>query len=136
MLSGLVFGRKRHRGACGPKADGDLFVSRVKQGSKSGREDLSVRVHGDVMKRLRWIPGDYVMLRFADDQATQIVLQRVEGAKNGGMRLGASTAKASAHATVRFSADQAVLDAIFKDDMSFVASFYEAEGTAATFIRD
>lgn len=136
MLSTLVFGRKRNRGSQGPQADGDLFVSRVKQGSKSGREDLSVRVHADVMKRLRWIAGDYVQLRFGDDQATQIVLQRVEGAKQGGMRLCASTGKSSAHATVRFSADKGVLDEIFKDGMSFLASFYEAEGTAATFIRD
>ena len=136
MLTAVVFGRKKQRGSKGPYADGDLFVSRVKEGGKSDREALSVRVHGNVMKRLRWIIGDFVTLRFGDESATQIILERVDGPKQSGMRLCANTSKTHAHGTVRFAADKAILDAIFGEVSSFPASFYEANGTSCVFLRD
>ena len=136
MLTSVLFGRKRDRGSQGPWADGDLLVSRVKEGGKSDREALSVRVHQDVMKRLRWIIGDYVTLRFADESATQIILDRVDGPGNFGMRLCGDKKKSNVHGTVRFAADKSLLNAIFRQQQSFQASFYEAVGTSCTFVRD
>lgn len=135
MLTEIVFGRKttRERGAI---ADGDLLVSRVKEGGKDIRHALSVRVHSDVMKKLRWIIGDFVTLRFGDEAATQIILNRVDGPKQFGLRLCGDPKKGGGHGTIRFSATEEQLDHIFGETTSFPASLYEHKGTACTFLRD
>lgn len=137
MVTEMFFGRKTTRGR-GVSADGDLLVSRVKEGGKDIRHALSLRVHSDVMKKLRWIIGDFVTLklRLDDDEATQIVLTRVDGPKQFGMRLCGDPKHGGGHGTIRFSATQEQLDEIFGEATSFTASLYEQTGTACTFIRD
>ena len=138
MLSGVVFGRKKRRGSKGPHAEGDLFVSRVREGGKSDRQALSLRLHRDVMKKLRWTVGDFVILRFGDDSATEIILDRVDGPEHLGMRLCGDDSKAHAHGTVRFAMETDTLNAIFAPGMtSFLASFCEVRRTVcAVFVRD
>jgi hypothetical protein len=134
MITGIVFGRRKPGGHGGIHANSDLLVSRVNE--REGRECLSIRLHGDVMRRLRWIYGDYVVLRPEDDGQKWIV-ERVGGPKQGGMKLTAASGKSSNHANVRFTVEQDVLDEVFgSEDTSFTCTLCDSNGSQAVFLKD
>ena len=117
-----------------PTASCDALFSRVREGTD--RESLSIRIHQDVMRRLRWMLGDYVKLRPEDD-GQRWVIYRVPSAKEGGLKLSRSGEKSSNHATVRFAVDKKVLDYIFKtDDRFFTATMCDSKGNEAVFLPD
>jgi hypothetical protein len=134
MLNGLVFGRSKRGGHSTPTASCDALFSRVKE--NNDRESLSIRIHQDVMRRLRWMLGDYVMLR-PEDNGQKWVVYRVPGPKEGGLKLSRSGEKSSQHATVRFSVEKDVLEEIFKtDDRYFTATLCDSQGNEAIFLPD
>jgi len=135
MLSGLDFGRCKRSGHTCSTASCDALFSRVRE--TGDRESLSIRLHEDVMRRLRWMLGDYVRLKPKDDSGDTWVVYRVAGPKEGGLKLSRSGEKTSNHATARFTVDKSVLEHIFKtEDRFFTATMYESEGNDAVFVRD
>ena len=97
---------------------------------------MTLRMHADVMKRLRWIIGDYVLLKPDDDGKTWVV-ERVSGPKNGGLKITTASGKSSQHGRVSFTVDAEVLNEIFSNgETSFTATLCDSNGNAATFVRD
>ncbi|NBW15389.1 MAG: hypothetical protein EBR82_46075 [Caulobacteraceae bacterium] len=134
MLTGIVFGRRKPGGNGGVHASVDLFMSRVME--RQGRECLSMRLHGDVMRRLRWMMGDYVRLRPEDD-GQKWVVERVSGPKQGGMKITSASGKSYGHGNVRFTVDAEVLNEVFRDHgSSFTATMCDSNGNEATFLVD
>lgn len=135
MLEGLVFGRCKRGGYTTATGACDALFSRVRE--TKNRESLSVRLHEDVLRRLRWMLGDYVMLKPGDNDGKQWIVCRVAGPKEGGMKLSRSGDKAANSATVRFTIDSSVLDHIFKDgERYFTATLCDSTGTEAVFLAD
>lgn len=85
MLAGLDFGRCKRSGHTCSTAACDALFSRVRE--TGDRESLSIRLHEDVMRRLRWMLGDYVRLKPKDDSGNTWVVYRVAGPKDGGLKL-------------------------------------------------
>lgn len=135
MLDGMVFGRCKRGGYTTATGSADALFSRVREAKN--RESLSLRLHEDVLRRLRWMLGDFVQLKPVGDEGKQWIVCRVPGPKDGGMKLSRSGDKASNSATVRFSIDTKVLDHIFKNgDRFFTATLCDSTGTEAVFLAD
>jgi hypothetical protein len=135
MLEGLVFGRCKRGGYATATSACDALFSRVRE--STNREALSVRLHGDVLRRLRWMLGDYVTLKAGDKDGKQWIVCRVAGPKDGGMKLSRSGDKTSHSATTRFAVDAAVLNQIFKEgERYFTATLCDSTGTDAVFLAD
>lgn len=131
MLDGLVFCRKKPGGNGGAAANSDALFSRV-QDNKTA-ESLSLRINKDVMRRLRWMIDDYVVLSVYDN-GQRWVVKRVPGPKQMGMKI---SGKDGGHGTVRFTADAEALDLIFAgDNRSFTATLCDNDGEAAVFLKD
>jgi hypothetical protein len=134
MLTGMVFGRRTPGGNGGVTANSDILVSRIAE--HKGRESMTVRIHADVMRRLRWIVGDYVLLRPEDD-GKKWVVERVSGPKHGGLKITSASGKSSQHGRVSFTVDTEVLDEVFSGgESSFTATLCESSGNEAVFARD
>jgi len=134
MLSGIVFGRRAPGGNGGATANSDLLISRISE--NRGRESMTVRIHGDVMRRLRWIVGDYIVLKPEDD-GQKWVLERVGGPKQHGLKITSASGKSSQHGRVSFTVDGDVLNQVFADEStSFTATLCESNGNEAVFLRD
>lgn len=134
MLTGMIFGRRAAGGKGSATANSDLLVTRIAE--TKGRESMTIRLNGDVMRRLRWMIGDYVLLKTEED-GDKWVVERVSGPKNGGLKITRSSGKGSPHGRVSFTVDSAVLDEVFKDgDTSFTATMCDSSGNEAVFLRD
>ncbi|NBW20017.1 MAG: hypothetical protein EBR82_69810 [Caulobacteraceae bacterium] len=97
---------------------------------------MTVRIHGDVMRRLRWIVGDYIVLKPEDD-GQKWVLERVGGPKQHGLKITSASGKSSQHGRVSFTVDGDVLNQVFADEStSFTATLCESNGNEAVFLRD
>ena len=134
MLTGMVFGRRSAGGNGSSTASSDLLVSRIAE--QKGRASMTVRIHSDVMRRLRWIVGDYIVLKLEDD-GQKWVIQRVSGPKQQGLKITTASGKASQHGRVSFTVDESVLNEVFPDgDTSFTATMCDSSGNEAIFLRD
>lgn len=134
MLTGIVFGRRAAGGKGSVTANSDLLVSRVAE--NKGRESMTIRLHSDVMRRLRWIVGDYVILRPEDD-GQKWIIERVSGAKHGGLKITSASGKSSQHGRVSFTVDADVLNEVFPgEETSFTATLCDSGGNEAVFLRD
>jgi hypothetical protein len=134
MLTGMVFGRRSAGGANAATATSDLLVSRISE--HRGRESMTVRLHSDVMRRLRWIVGDYIILKPEDD-GQKWVIQRVSGPKQQGLKITTASGKNSQHGRVSFTVDGRVLDEVFSSgEASFTATMCDSSGNEAVFLRD
>jgi hypothetical protein len=134
MLTGIVFGRRSPGGNGGATADSDLLISRISE--HRGRESMTIRIHADVMRRLRWIIGDYIVLKPGDD-GQKWVVERVNGPKNQGLKITTASGKSSQHGRVSFTVDSEVLDEVFSgDSTSFTATLCDSSGNEAVFLRD
>jgi hypothetical protein len=97
---------------------------------------MTARIHSDVMKRLRWIVGDYIVLK-PDDEGQKWVLERVNGPKQQGLKITTASGKASQHGRVSFTVDGDVLDQVFVGgETSFTATMCDSSGNQAVFLRD
>lgn len=135
MLEGMVFGRCKRGAYTTATGSADALFSRVKETNK--RESLSVRLHEDVLRRLRWMLGDFVQLKPVGNDGKQWIVCRVAGPKDGGMKLSRSGDKAANSATVRFSISTEVLNHIFKNgERYFTATLCDSTGTEAVFLAD
>lgn len=133
-MKGLVFGRRSPGGHGGATANSDCLFSRV--ADKVNREALTVRIHADVMRKLRWMVGDYVVLR-PDEDFEKWSLERVNGPKQGGIKLTTASGKSSAHGRASFTIEGDVLDLIFgKENRSFTATLCDQTGNEAVFVRE
>lgn len=133
MLTGLVFGRRSPGGNGATSANSDLLISRIAE--NKGRESMTVRLHCDVMRRLRWIVGDYVVLKPEDD-GTKWIIERVSGPKHKGLKITTASGKASQHGRVSFTVDGDVLDEVFGNETSFTATLCDSNGNQAVFLKD
>ena len=134
MLTGMVFGRRSAGGNGSATASSDLLLSRIAE--QKGRASMTVRIHSDVMRRLRWIVGDYIVLKLEDD-GQKWVIQRVSGPKQQGLKITTASGKASQHGRVSFTVDESVLNEVFPDgDTSFTATMCDSSGNEAIFLRD
>lgn len=133
MLTGMVFGRRSGGGNNAATANSDLLLSRISE--NRGRESMTVRIHSDVMKRLRWIVGDYIVLRPEDD-GQKWVIERVSGPKQHGLKITSASGKASRHGRVSFTVDAEVLNEVFNGgETSFTATLCDSNGNEAVFLR-
>jgi len=97
---------------------------------------MTVRIHADIMRRLRWIVGDYIVLK-PEDEGQKWVLERVSGPKQHGLKITTASGKASQHGRVSFTVDESVLDEVFSDgEASFTATMCDSSGNEAVFLRD
>jgi hypothetical protein len=142
-LSEMDFGRVGPGGGLRDTATAEALFSRVREGGKSQkalrREALSVRLHEDVLDKLRWMVGDYIRVKPMDDDGTQWKIYRVSGPTEGGIRLTRSGDKESRSrsGTSRFTMPTPVLDAIFKNGSKhFTASMVDSNRTEAIFLAD
>lgn len=134
MLTGLVFGRRGPGGNGAMSATSDLLVSRIAE--HRGRESMTIRLHADVMRRLRWIVGDYVILKPEDD-GEKWVIERVSGPKHQGLKITTASGKSSQHGRVSFTVDADVLDKVFPNGhTSFTATLCDSSGNEAVFLKD
>ncbi len=134
MLTGMVFGRRSAGGNGSATATSDLLLSRISE--HRGRESMTVRIHSDVMKRLRWIVGDYIVLK-PDDEGQKWVVERVSGPKQQGLKITTASGKASQHGRVSFTVDGDVLNQVFPGgETSFTATMCDSSGNQAVFLRD
>lgn len=134
MLTGMVFGRRAAGGKGSITANSDLLLSRASE--KKGRETMSIRLHEEVMRRLRWIIGDYVILRPEDD-GQKWIIERVSGPKDGGLKITTASGKSSNHGRVSFTVDIEVLNEVFPGgETSFTATLCDTSGNEAVFLRD
>lgn len=134
MLNGMVFARRSAGGNGGATASSDLLVSRISE--HRGRESMTVRLHSDVMRRLRWIVGDYIVLRPEDD-GQKWIIERVSGPKQQGLKITMASGKTSQHGRVSFTVDGKVLDEVFQNgETSFTATMCDSSGNEAVFLRD
>lgn len=134
MLNGIVFGRRSPGGSGGATANSDLLITRVSE--NKGRESMTIRIHADVMRRLRWIVGDYIVLKPEDD-GQKWVVERVSGPKQQGLKITTASGKSSQHGRVNFTVDCNVLDEVFTDNSTcFTATLCDSNGNEAVFLRD
>jgi hypothetical protein len=134
MLTGLVLGRRSPGGNGAVSRTSDLLVSRIAE--HKGRESMTIRLHADAMRRLRWIVGDYVVLKPEDD-GQKWVIERVSGPKHKGLKITTASGKSSPHGRVSFTVDADVLNEVFPNgDTSFTATLCDSSGNQAVFLKD
>jgi hypothetical protein len=134
MLTGMVFGRRSAGGNGSATASSDLLLSRISE--QKGRASMTVRIHSEVMRRLRWIVGDYIVLKPEED-GQKWVIERVSGPKQQGLKITTASGKGTQHGRVSFTVDASVLDEVFSDgETSFTATMCDSSGNAAIFLRD
>jgi hypothetical protein len=94
-----LFRKSRGGRASGPKSDLRVYSTTESGGN---RYSIGIRVSAEVMKRMRWLVGDYVRASF-DDATMEWSLRRV--ADESGNRLSSQGRKAGGDGTVRFAVD-------------------------------
>jgi hypothetical protein len=130
----MVFGRRSAGGNGSATASSDLLLSRISE--QKGRASMTVRIHSEVMRRLRWIVGDYIVLKPEED-GQKWVIERVSGPKQQGLKITTASGKGTQHGRVSFTVDASVLDEVFSDgETSFTATMCDSSGNAAIFLRD
>lgn len=114
--------------AAGPKSDLRVYVTKETGGKQ--RFSVGIRVSETVMKRLRWLVGDYVKASF--DDATMVwTLVRV--ADESGNRLSGQGRKDGA-GTVRFAVEDHHLTAFgLSEEPGYNAALFSADGDSASF---
>jgi hypothetical protein len=133
MLDGVVFCRRTAGGRGSASSHSEVLFSRVKD-SKS-RDSLSVRFNGDVMKKLRWMVGDYVVA-YPKDEGARWVFERVQGPQQGGIRI-CSGSSTSGSGVCRFTHENDVLDVLFRDgNKQFAGTLCDSQGNKAIVLVD
>lgn len=124
---------RKSRGGRAPGPKSDLRVYHTRERGPNGRFSVGIRVSENVMRRLRWIVGDYVRAAF-DDTSKTWSLRRVTD--DTGNRLSGQGRKDGA-GTVRFAVDEDAL-AVFglNGDAGYDCTLVEGDGEAALFRRD
>jgi hypothetical protein len=133
MITGVVFGRRATGGRGSVSATSDLLVTRIRDEKKG--ESMHVRIHGDAMKRQRWIVGDYIVFVPGDEECKSMTIERVVDAKLG-IKITTASGKGSSHGRASFTLDSKVLDQIFLGENSFTATLCDGSGNKAVFLRD
>lgn len=113
----------------------DLTVSRVE--TKEGQRDgIRFSIHHTVMKELRWMSGDRLVVQY-DDKADAWFIERVPaaGAADGYKLVVPEKGGKNASGSIRVGTDRETLDAILPaSNPSKGYEFLESNGNVATFV--
>ena len=112
----------------GPKSD--LRVYTTRESGPSRRFSIGLRINETVMRRLRWLVGDYVRASF-DDSAMTWTIKRV--ADKTGNRL-SGQGRNNGDGTVRFAIERSDMEAFgLTGDEGYDCSLLDADSDSATF---
>lgn len=112
-----------------------LMIARV-EGKGNNRDGIRLSINRNVLKDLRWMNGDRLVVRY-DDKADAWFIERVPSAGAGdGYKLVISEAGgANASGYVRVSVDRAFLDSIVPEASPQKSyDFLESTGNVASFV--
>lgn len=124
---------RKSRGGRAPGPKSDLRVYATQEKGRNGRSCIGIRVHESVMKRMRWIVGDYVRASF-DDSANTWSLRRVTD--QTGNRL-SDQGRKDGVGTVRFAVEEPELYVFgLESGSGYDCTLIECDGEVAVFRRD
>jgi hypothetical protein len=112
-----------------------LIVSRVET-QEGHRDGIRLSIHHTVLKELRWLDGDRLIVQY-DDKADAWFVNRVPsgGAADGYKMVVPKKGGANASGSIRVGVDRAALDAILPASQPTKRyDFLESNGNVATFV--